>query len=127
MDTLIDKFGNRLQHTLPRMRRWTMYKRPRICMKFFSDLEANVHAGKVQVLEELKATDDEVGADYWVGVDFDMFVGPQFISLLEMKEKNELLDTRDDGDDGDNGAPIGKIPLKRKEPKQKKKASAKKQ
>ncbi|KAK0608094.1 hypothetical protein LWI29_025422 [Acer saccharum] len=96
------------------------------------------------VLEELKATDDEAGADYSVGVYFDMSVGPQFIPLGEMKEKNELLDTWDDGDNsdnggdggdvgdggdrgaGDDGAPIGKIPLKRKAPKQKKKASAKK-
>ncbi|KAK1592949.1 hypothetical protein Q3G72_033210 [Acer saccharum] len=79
---------------------------------------------EVQVLEELKATDDEAGADYSVGVDFDMSVGPQFIPPVEMKENNELLDTWDDGDnsdnggdggdggdrgDGDDGAPIGII------------------
>ncbi|KAI9180805.1 hypothetical protein LWI28_008316 [Acer negundo] len=33
-------------------------------------------AEQVQVLEKLKATNDEAGADYWVGVDFDMSVGP---------------------------------------------------
>ncbi|KAI9201495.1 hypothetical protein LWI28_024282 [Acer negundo] len=76
VNTLIDAFGNRLQHTLPRMRRWTMYKRPRNCVKIISHLEANICAGKVQVLEELKATNDEVRADYWVKVDFDMSVGP---------------------------------------------------
>ncbi|TXG74132.1 hypothetical protein EZV62_002711 [Acer yangbiense] len=101
VDTLIDEFGNRLQHTLPRMRRWTMYKRPQNCVKIISDIEANIRAGKV--LEELKATDDEAGVDYWVGVNFDMFMGPQFIPLVEIKEKNELLDTGDDGDNGDDG------------------------
>ncbi|TXG62584.1 hypothetical protein EZV62_009578 [Acer yangbiense] len=101
--TLIDGFGIRLQHTLPRMRCWTMKKRPRNGVQIISDIEANIRAGKVQVLEELKPTDDEVGADYWVGVDFDMSMGPQFIPLVEMKEKNELLDDGDDGDDGGDG------------------------
>ena len=55
---------------------------------------------QVQLLEELKATDDEARADYWVGVDSDMSVGPQFRPLVEMKEKNELSDTADDGSDG---------------------------
>ena len=31
---------------------------------------------QVQLLEELKATDDEARVDYWVGVDSDMSVGP---------------------------------------------------
>ncbi|KAK0583517.1 hypothetical protein LWI29_037739 [Acer saccharum] len=93
--TLINGFGIRLQHTLPRMRCWTMNRRPRNGVQIISDIEANIRAGKV--LEELKATDDEVGADYWVGVDFDMSMGPQFTLLVEMKEKNELLDTGDDG------------------------------
>ncbi|TXG62180.1 hypothetical protein EZV62_013543 [Acer yangbiense] len=141
--TLIDRFGIRLQHTLPRMRCWTMKKRPRNGVQIISDIEANIHAGKVQVLEELKPTDDEVGADYWVGVDFDMSMGPQFIPLVEMKEKNELLDDGDDGGDGDggDGGEVGEggdrddvgdrgtrgQKKKRKAPKQKKKASAKKQ
>ncbi|KAK0577975.1 hypothetical protein LWI29_003153 [Acer saccharum] len=84
-------------------------------------------AVEAQVLEELKPTDDEVGADYWVGVDFDMSMGPQFIPLVEMKEKNELLDDGDDGGDGGDGDGIGGQKKKRKAPKQKKKASAKKQ
>ncbi|TXG48668.1 hypothetical protein EZV62_024543 [Acer yangbiense] len=155
--TLIDGFGIRLQHTLPRMRCWTMKKRPRNGVQIISDIEANIRAGKVQVLEELKPTDDEVGADYWVGVDFDMSMGPQFIPLVEMKEKNELLDDGDDGDDGDggdggdgDGGEVGEggdrddvgeggdrddvgdrgtrgQKRKQKAPKQKKKASAKKQ
>ena len=96
---------------------------------------------QVQVLEELKATEDEAGADYWVGVDFDMSVGPQFSPLVEMKDKNELLDTGDDGDDGGDGGEVGEggdrddvgdrgtrgQKKKRKAPKQKKKASGKKQ
>ncbi|KAK0600104.1 hypothetical protein LWI29_011636 [Acer saccharum] len=151
--TLINGFGLRLQHTLPRMRCWAMKKRPRNGMQIISKIEANIRAGKAQVLEELKPTDDEVGADYWVGVDFDMSMGPQFIPLVEMKEKNELLDDGDDGGDGGDGGDgdgdggdggDGEVgeggdrddvgdrgtrgqKKKRKEPKQKKKASAKKQ
>ncbi|KAK0590900.1 hypothetical protein LWI29_032939 [Acer saccharum] len=154
--TLINGFGLRLQHTLPRMRCWAMKKRPRNGVQIISKIEANIRAGKAQVLEELKPTDDEVGADYWVGVDFDMSMGPQFIPLVEMKEKNELLDDGDDGDDGGDGdgdgvdgsdggdgdggevgeggdrddvgdRGIGGQKKKRKAPKQKKKASAKKQ
>ncbi|KAI9160146.1 hypothetical protein LWI28_005542 [Acer negundo] len=98
-------------------------------------------AGQIQVLEKLNATDNEAGADYWVGVDSDMSMGPQFIPLVEMKDKNELLDTGDDGDDGGHGGEVGEggdkddvgdrgtrgQKKKRKAPKQKKKASAKKQ
>ena len=58
-------------------------------------------------MEELKATDDEVGADYWVGVDFDMSMGPQFTPLVEMRGLNELLDTGDDGGDGGDGVEVG--------------------
>ncbi|KAK1583294.1 hypothetical protein Q3G72_022552 [Acer saccharum] len=105
--TLINGFGLRLQHTLPRMRCWAMTKRPRNGVQIISKIEANIRAGKAQVLEELKPTDDEVGADYWVGVDFDMSMGPQFIPLVEMKEKNELLDDGDDGDDGGDGGDGG--------------------
>ncbi|KAK1551857.1 hypothetical protein Q3G72_006016 [Acer saccharum] len=105
--TLINGFGLRLQHTLPRMRCWAMKKRPRNGVQIISKIEANIRAGKAQVLEELKPTDDEVGADYWVGVDFDMSMGPQFIPLVEMKEKNELLDDGDDGDDGGDGGDGG--------------------
>ena len=47
VDTLIDGFGNRLQHTLPRMRRWTMCRRPRNCVQIISDIEANIRVGKV--------------------------------------------------------------------------------
>ncbi|KAK2663515.1 hypothetical protein Ddye_002089 [Dipteronia dyeriana] len=83
---------------------------------------------EAQVFEVLEATeDDETQSDYWVGVDFDMSMGPQFIPLVEMKEKNELVDNGDDGDDGgdgDDGSPCI-IPLKRKAPKQKKKRSGK--
>ncbi|KAI9160554.1 hypothetical protein LWI28_009322 [Acer negundo] len=64
-------------------------------------------AGQIQVFEELNATDDKAGADYWVGVDSDMSVSPQFIPLVEMKDKNELLDTGDDGDDGGHGGEVG--------------------
>ncbi|KAK0589850.1 hypothetical protein LWI29_019294 [Acer saccharum] len=84
---------------------------------------------RAQVLEVLEETDDKVRTDYWVGVDFNMSVGPQFIPLEKMKENNILLDDGDDvddGGDGDDRAPIGKIPLKRKAPKQKKKTSVKK-
>ncbi|KAK1564475.1 hypothetical protein Q3G72_004173 [Acer saccharum] len=105
--TLINGFGLRLQHILPRMRCWAMKKRPRNGVQIISKIEANIRAGKAQVLEELKPTDDEVGADYWVGVDFDMSMGPQFIPLVEMKEKNELLDDGDDGDDGGDGGDGG--------------------
>ncbi|KAK0570816.1 hypothetical protein LWI29_006907 [Acer saccharum] len=71
-----DGFGLRLEHTLPRMRRWTMHKRPRNFVKTISDLEANICSGKAQVLEVLEATNDEAQKDYMVGVDFDMSVGP---------------------------------------------------
>ena len=47
VDTLIDGFDNRLQHTLSRMRRWTMYKRPQNCVKIISDIKVNIRAGKV--------------------------------------------------------------------------------
>ncbi|KAK4839926.1 hypothetical protein QYF36_026056 [Acer negundo] len=95
-------------HGLLRMRRWTMYKRPRNCVQIISDIEANIRAGKVQVLEELKATDDESGAYYWEGVDFDMSMG-------------ESGDKDDVGDRGTHGQK-----KKRKAPKQKKKTSTKK-
>ncbi|KAI9153912.1 hypothetical protein LWI28_018337 [Acer negundo] len=98
-------------------------------------------AVEIQVLEELNATDDGARANYWVGVDSDMSVAPQFIPLVEMKDKNELLDTGDDGDDGGYGGEVGEggdrddvgdrgtrgQKKKRKAPKQKKKASIKKQ
>ncbi|KAK1556954.1 hypothetical protein Q3G72_015150 [Acer saccharum] len=110
VETLIDGFGMRLKHTLPKMRHWAMHKRPRNFVKTISDLEANIRSGKV-----LEAIDDEAQIDYMVGVDFDMSMGPQFIPLveLEMKENNESLDDGDDGDngddrgdgDGDDGAP----------------------
>ena len=47
VETLIDGFGLRLEHTLPRMRRWTMHKRPRNFVKTISDLDANICSGKV--------------------------------------------------------------------------------
>ncbi|KAK0580008.1 hypothetical protein LWI29_034962 [Acer saccharum] len=133
--TLIDGFGLRLEHTLPRMRRWTMHKRPRNFVKIISDLEANIRSGKAQVLEVLKATNDEAQKDYMVEVDFDMSVGPQFKPPveMEMKENNESLDDLDDGtddddgDDGGDGAPTRKTAVKRKAPKKKKKTSVKKQ
>ncbi|KAK4847585.1 hypothetical protein QYF36_003607 [Acer negundo] len=132
VETLIDGFSLRLEHTLPRMRRWTMHKRPRNFVKTISDLEANIRSGKAQVLEVSETTDDEAQTDYMVGVDFDMSVGPQFIPLMEMemKEKNESLDDEDDGDDSDDGddggdgddeAPTRKITVKRKALKKKKK------
>ncbi|TXG48291.1 hypothetical protein EZV62_027585 [Acer yangbiense] len=135
IETLIDGFGLRLEHTLPRMRRWTMHKRPRNFVKTISDLEANIRSGKAQVLEVLEATDDEAQKDYMVGVDFDMSVGPQFKPPLEMemKENNESLDDLDDGNDGDDGddggdrAPTRKTAVKQKAPKKKKKTSVKKQ
>ncbi|KAK0593873.1 hypothetical protein LWI29_034977 [Acer saccharum] len=80
-----------------------------------SDLEVNIHSGTAQLLELLEATDEEARIDYCVGVDFDMSMGPQFIPLVEMKEKKELLDNEDDGDDGGDdadGASTDKIPLK---------------
>ncbi|KAK0608471.1 hypothetical protein LWI29_031208 [Acer saccharum] len=131
VETLFNGFGLRLEHTLPRMRRWTMHKRPRNFVKTISDLEANIRSGKSQVLEVLEAADDEAQKDYMVGVDFDMSVGPQFIPPVEMeiKEKNESLDGVDDGDngddggDGDDGAPTWKAAMKRKAPKKKKKTS----
>ncbi|KAK0591330.1 hypothetical protein LWI29_000088 [Acer saccharum] len=132
VQTLIDGFGLRLEHTLPRMRRWTMHKRSHNFVKTISELKANIRSGKVgyshthiyllnflqylrpfiittllqaQVLEVLEATDDEAQKDYMVGVDFDMSEGPQFIPLveMEMKENNESLDDLDDGNDGDDG------------------------
>ncbi|KAK0579429.1 hypothetical protein LWI29_026280 [Acer saccharum] len=134
VETLIDGFGLRLEHTLPRMRRWTMHKRPLNFVKTISDLEANIHSGKAQVLEVLEATDDEAQKDYMVGVDFDMLVDPQFKPPMEMememKENNESLDDLDDGNDGDDGddggdrAPTWKTAVKRKAPKKKKKTSA---
>ena len=48
--TLIDGFGIRLQHTLPRMRCWTMNRRPRNGVQIISDIEANIRAGKVGYL-----------------------------------------------------------------------------
>ncbi|TXG72978.1 hypothetical protein EZV62_001557 [Acer yangbiense] len=128
VETLIDGFGLRLEHTLPRMRRWTMHKRPYNFVKMISNLKANIRSGKAQVLEVLEATNDETQKDYMVGVDFDMLVGPQFIPPveMEMKEKNESLDDGDDGDDGgdgDDGAPTRKTAVKRKAPKKKKKTS----
>ncbi|TXG60736.1 hypothetical protein EZV62_012099 [Acer yangbiense] len=129
VQTLIDGFGLRLEHTLPRMRRWTMHKRPHNFVKIISELEANIRSGKAQVLEVLEATDDEAQKDYMVGVDFDMSEGPQFIPPveMEMKENNESLDDLDDGNDGDDGALTQKTAVKRKAQKKKKKTSAKKQ
>ncbi|KAK0600141.1 hypothetical protein LWI29_012037 [Acer saccharum] len=126
VQTLINVFGSRLDHTLPRMRRWTMHTRPHKFLKIFSEIEANIRSGQAQVLEVLEATDDEAQKDYMVGVDFDMSEGPQFIPPVEMdtKEDNESLD---DGDDGDDGAPTRKTAVKRKAPKKKKETSAKKQ
>ena len=156
VQTLINVFGSRLDHTLPRMRRWTMHKRPHKFLKMFSEIEANIRSGQVgylhtyiyllnffqyvrpfiiitllqaQVLEVLEATDEEAQKDYMVGVDFDMSEGPQFIPPVEMetKEDNESLDDGDDGDDSDDGAPTRKTAVKRKAPKKKKETSAKKQ
>ncbi|KAK3198578.1 hypothetical protein Dsin_021993 [Dipteronia sinensis] len=133
VESLINGFGMRLQDTMPRMRRWTMHKRPRNFVQTISDLEDNIRSGKAHVLEVLEATDDEAQTDYWVGVDCDMLEGPQFIPLveMEMKEKNEVLGEGDEGDDGDggdgdDGAPTEKISLKRKARKKKKKTSVKK-
>ncbi|KAK0607753.1 hypothetical protein LWI29_020037 [Acer saccharum] len=72
-----------------------MHKRPQNFVQMISDLEANIHSWKV--LEVLEVMDDEARIDYWVRVDFDMSL------LVEMKEKNELLDNGDDGGNGDNG------------------------
>ncbi|KAK1586595.1 hypothetical protein Q3G72_004045 [Acer saccharum] len=72
-----------------------MHKMPQNFVQTISDLEANIHSWKV--LEVLEATDDEARTDYWVRVDFDMSF------LVEMKERNELLDNEDDGGNGDNG------------------------
>ncbi|KAK2641296.1 hypothetical protein Ddye_023059 [Dipteronia dyeriana] len=96
-------------------------------------------AVEVHVKEVLEATDDEARADYWVGFDYNMMEGLQFIPLveIEMKEKHELLDEGDDGDDrvvgdgdcygdGDDGAATSKRALKMKAQKKKKKTSVKK-
>ncbi|KAK2649181.1 hypothetical protein Ddye_016670 [Dipteronia dyeriana] len=64
VDKLIDGFGMRLQDTLPRMRCWTMHKRPRNFMQTILDLEASIHSEKADVKEVLEATDDEAQADY---------------------------------------------------------------
>ena len=50
VDTLINGFGKRLQHTLPRMRCYTMSLRPRNSVEIISDIEANIRAGKVGYL-----------------------------------------------------------------------------
>ena len=47
VESLIDGFGCRVEDTLPRMRRWTMHKRPRNFVKTISELEANIRSGKV--------------------------------------------------------------------------------
>ncbi|KAK2644740.1 hypothetical protein Ddye_019935 [Dipteronia dyeriana] len=92
-------------------------------------------AVEADVKEVLEATDDEAQADYWVGVDYNMTEGPQFIPLveMEMKENHELLDEGDDGNDGvvgdgdnDDGAATSQRALKRKAQKMKKKTSVKK-
>ncbi|KAK2645609.1 hypothetical protein Ddye_020804 [Dipteronia dyeriana] len=139
VDNLIDGFGMRLQDTLPRMRHWTMHKRPRNFVQTISDLEANIRSEKAHVKEVLEATDDEARANYCVGVDYNMTEGPQFIPSveMEMKEKHELLDEGDNGDDGvigngdgdgdgDDGVTTSKRTLKRKPQKNKKKTSVKK-
>ncbi|KAK2634567.1 hypothetical protein Ddye_029359 [Dipteronia dyeriana] len=91
-------------------------------------------AVEADVKEVLEATDDEAQVDYWVGVDYNMTEGLQFISLveMEMKEKHELLDEGDDdndgvvGDgDGDDRAATSQRALKRKAQKKKKKTSVK--
>ncbi|KAK4835223.1 hypothetical protein QYF36_007061 [Acer negundo] len=117
MDTLIDGFGMGLQHTLHRMKRWTMHLKPRKLGKRISKLEANIYSRMAQVLEVLEATNEEATKDYWGRVDFDMSMGPQFIPLIEMKEKK----SSDDGGDGDDRAQIVTIPLKWKAPNQKEK------
>ncbi|KAK2661752.1 hypothetical protein Ddye_000326 [Dipteronia dyeriana] len=135
VDNLIDGFGMRLQDTLPRMRRWTMYKRPRNFVQTILNLEASIRSEKADVMEVLEATDDKAQVDYWVGVDYNMTEGPQFIPLVEMetKEKHELLDEGDDGNggvvgdgDGDHGVATSQRALKRKAQKKKKKTSVKK-
>ncbi|KAK2644051.1 hypothetical protein Ddye_019246 [Dipteronia dyeriana] len=124
VDKLIDGFGMRLQDTLPRMRRWTMHKRPRNFVQMILDLEASIRSEKADVKEVLEATDDEAQADYLVGFDYNMTEGSQFIPLveMEMKEKHELLDEGDDGNDGvvgdgdgDDGAATSQRALKRKD------------
>ncbi|KAK4838321.1 hypothetical protein QYF36_012876 [Acer negundo] len=122
VEILIDGFSLRLEHTLPRIRRWTMHKRLCNFVKTISDRESNIRSGKAQVLEVLEPTDDEAQKDYMVGVDFDMSKGPQFKPPveMEMKEKNESLDDVDDQDDGDDGAPTQKTAMKRKASKKKK-------
>ncbi|KAK2650236.1 hypothetical protein Ddye_017725 [Dipteronia dyeriana] len=76
VDNLIDGFGMRLQDTLPRLRRWTMHKRPQNFVQTILDLEASIRSEKADVKEVLEATDDEAQADYWVGVDYNMMEGP---------------------------------------------------
>ncbi|KAK2638393.1 hypothetical protein Ddye_026188 [Dipteronia dyeriana] len=92
-------------------------------------------AVEVDVKEVLEAIDDEARADYWVGVDYNMTEGRQFIPLveMEMKENHKLLDEGDDGNDGvvgdgdgDDGVATSKRALKRKAQKKKKKTSMKK-
>ncbi|KAK2652612.1 hypothetical protein Ddye_012468 [Dipteronia dyeriana] len=133
VDKLIDGFGMRLQDTLPRMRHWTMHKRPQNFIQTILDLEASIRSEKADVKEVLEVTDDEAQADYWVGVYYNLMEGPQFIPLveMEMKEKHELLDAGDDGNDGvvgdgDDGAATSQRALKRKAQKKKKKTSVKK-
>ncbi|KAK2643817.1 hypothetical protein Ddye_019012 [Dipteronia dyeriana] len=72
VDNLIDRFGMRLQDTLPRMRRWTMHKRPRNFVQTILDMEASIRSEKADVKEVLETTDDEAQADYWVGVDYNL-------------------------------------------------------
>ena len=50
IQNLINEFGSRLEHTLPRIRRWTMQKRPRNFVKKMLQLEANIRSGEVGYL-----------------------------------------------------------------------------
>ncbi|KAK2654878.1 hypothetical protein Ddye_014734 [Dipteronia dyeriana] len=47
VDNLLDGFGMRLQDTLPRMRRWTMHKKPYNFMQTILDLEASIRSENV--------------------------------------------------------------------------------
>ncbi|KAK3221290.1 hypothetical protein Dsin_008315 [Dipteronia sinensis] len=60
VESLINGFGMRLQDTMPRMRRWTMHKRPRNFVQTISDLEDNIRSGKekTEVLGEGDEGDD---------------------------------------------------------------------
>ena len=107
--SLIDLLGANLGHTHPRLRNWSIFKRPHDFFSKFVKYEQEVKDGQVSyfvslsyiisflfifilqktmtfvltvqhvILEELHPTNNEREQLYLVGVDTDLSIGPQFV------------------------------------------------